>query len=100
MFGVVWEGRGFHPCGTGCWPGMRMQSWCKTMGAGTWGRRGVGTLAGDGVCVRLRGDLSHSPLSNSFGGGVHFSFFALGCVFSRTAGGRFFVLFVMFGQLR
>ena len=31
---------------------MRMQSWCKTMGAGSWGRWGVGALVGGGgVCV-------------------------------------------------
>ena len=37
---------------------MRMQSWCKTMGAGTWGRRGVGSLVGGGVWVGARGSTS------------------------------------------
>ncbi len=32
-----------------------MQSWCKTVGVGTWGRRGVGTLVGGGVRVGARG---------------------------------------------
>jgi hypothetical protein len=40
---------------------MRMQLWCKTVGAGTWGRRGVGTLVGGCVWVGARGDLSPSP---------------------------------------
>ena len=50
---------------------MRMQSWCKTMGAGTWGRRGVGSLVGGGVWVGARGvcrdfRLPPASLSDSF----------------------------------
>jgi hypothetical protein len=61
VFGVVWEGRRLKPSRTDGWPGMHMQAWCKTEGAGTWGRRGVGSLVGGGVWVGARGDLSPSP---------------------------------------
>ena len=39
---------------------MHMQSWCKTMGAGTWCGQGADTLVGGGVWVGARGDF-HLP---------------------------------------